>query len=213
FFTFLDEPVVLESLAQPQPSKENDENEHRNDRDIIRLGQDLQKIMPTSGFFHKLSTRKIDVILKKVFDILAKVNVTPRKNPRVFPFSSPIFGRDPSRRHDLPHDSSRSPNYSIRPRQHVGRNRQTDLFGRFQIDDELEFLRLLHRKVSRLPTFQYFVHVRSGAAKQIANAYAVGHEPTFFDIFWSAICRWEPALYRQVQNLLSLRIEDGASQH
>src|SRR5262249_38225630 len=81
FFTFLDEPVVFESLAQPQPSKENDENEHRNDRDIIRLGQDLQKIMPTTGFFHNLSTRKIDVILKKVFDILAKVNVTRAQEP------------------------------------------------------------------------------------------------------------------------------------
>jgi len=72
---------VLEGLAQPQPCKENDENEHRNDRDIVRLGQDLQKIMPTTGFFHKLSTRKIDVILKKVFDILAKVNVTRAQEP------------------------------------------------------------------------------------------------------------------------------------
>src|SRR5262245_854446 len=109
--------------------------------------------------------------------------------------------------------SRRILDHLVRSRQHIGRNREADLFSRFQIDDELELLRLLHRKVSRLPTFQYFVHVRSGAAKQIANTYAVGHEPTFFDILWSAICRWEPALYRQVQNLLSLRIEDGTSQH
>ena len=32
----------------------------------------------------------------------------------------------------------------IRPRQHVWRNRQADLLGRFQIDDELEFYWLLH---------------------------------------------------------------------
>src|SRR5215510_8632657 len=36
----------------------------------------------------------------------------------------------------------------VRPDQHVRRNCQTDLLGRFQIDDELEFLRLLDRKIS-----------------------------------------------------------------
>jgi hypothetical protein len=33
----------------------------------------------------------------------------------------------------------------VRPRQHVRRDRQTDLLGRFQIDDEVEFLRLFYR--------------------------------------------------------------------
>jgi hypothetical protein len=41
----------------------------------------------------------------------------------------------------------------IRPRQHVGRNRQADLLGRFQIDDELELCRLLHRQVGGLGSF------------------------------------------------------------
>jgi hypothetical protein len=31
----------------------------------------------------------------------------------------------------------------IRPHQHIGTNRQADLLGGFQIDDELKFLRLL----------------------------------------------------------------------
>src|SRR5207253_9504499 len=35
-------------------------------------------------------------------------------------------------------------NHLIRPRQHIGRNRETDLLRRFQIDDELELRRLLH---------------------------------------------------------------------
>ena len=41
----------------------------------------------------------------------------------------------------------------IRPRQHVRWNRQADLLGRFQIDDELELRRLLHREIGGLGTF------------------------------------------------------------
>src|SRR5690349_23823644 len=37
---------------------------------------------------------------------------------------------------------SRLSNHLIRPRQHIRRNRQTDLFRRLQIDDELELARL-----------------------------------------------------------------------
>jgi hypothetical protein len=33
--------------------------------------------------------------------------------------------------------------HPIGPRQHVRRNRQADLFGRFQIDDQLKLFRLL----------------------------------------------------------------------
>ena len=43
----------------------------------------------------------------------------------------------------LPPQDSRLSNDFIRPRQHVGRNRQADLLRRFQIDDELELRRLL----------------------------------------------------------------------
>src|SRR5882724_1564359 len=41
----------------------------------------------------------------------------------------------------------------IRSRQHIRRNGYTDLLGRFQIDDELELLRLLDGQVTRLRTF------------------------------------------------------------
>jgi hypothetical protein len=41
-------------------------------------------------------------------------------------------------------------NHLIRSRQHVGRNRQTDLLGRLQIDDELELLSLLRSKSAGL---------------------------------------------------------------
>ena len=44
-------------------------------------------------------------------------------------------------------------------------NRKTDLAGCFQIDDELELLRLLHGKIGGLRAFQNLVHIRSGAPR------------------------------------------------
>jgi hypothetical protein len=40
----------------------------------------------------------------------------------------------------------RSLDHSIRSHQHIRRNRQADLLGGFEIDDELELLRLFHRE-------------------------------------------------------------------
>src|SRR3990167_4905063 len=64
---------------------------------------------------------------------------------------------------------------SVRPRQHIWRNRETDLLGRFQIDDEFKLLRLLHWKVSGLSAFQDLVHIRGGAPVQVGTAHAVRH--------------------------------------
>ena len=50
-------------------------------------------------------------------------------------------------------------NHFIRPRQHIRRNRQTDLLCRFEIDDELELRRLLHGQVGGLGAFQDLVHI------------------------------------------------------
>ena len=49
-----------------------------------------------------------------------------------------------------------------RPRQHIRRNRNADLFSGFQIDDELELLRLLYGQVGGLGAFQDFVDQSSG---------------------------------------------------
>src|SRR5262249_40039600 len=125
---------------------------------------------------------------------LPKSTSLARKNPPVFPFSSPIFGRDPSCRHNLPHDSSRSPNYSIRPRQHVGWNRQADLLGGFEVDDQLKLRWLLDREIGGLGTFRDFVHISGGAAVQVGHAHAVGHKPPSFHKFRHVVYRREPAL-------------------
>ena len=52
-----------------------------------------------------------------------------------------------------------SPNHLVRPRQHVRRNRQADLIGRFEVDNELEFPRLLHRKIGGLCALKDLVHI------------------------------------------------------
>jgi hypothetical protein len=50
----------------------------------------------------------------------------------------------------------------IRPRQHVRRNCEANFFGRFQINDQFEFSRLLHRQIRRFGAFENFIHkVRS----------------------------------------------------
>jgi len=53
---------------------------------------------------------------------------------------------------------------SIRSHQHIRWDRQADLFGSFEIHDQLELGWLLHRQVSRFSTFQNLVDVDCGAS-------------------------------------------------
>src|SRR5262245_41142613 len=67
------------------------------------------------------------------------------------------------RRHRLA--AATLPDHLIRPHQHVGWNRQTDLLGRFQVDDELKLHRLLHGEVGGLPAFEDFVDISRSATE------------------------------------------------
>ena len=51
-----------------------------------------------------------------------------------------------------------SPDYPIRSRQHIGRNREADLFGGFEVDRQLELLWLLDGYVGGLCPLEQFVH-------------------------------------------------------
>ena len=64
----------------------------------------------------------------------------------------------------------------VRPRQYIRWNRQTDLLGSFEIDDELELLRLLHRKISGLSAFENLVDHRRDALKRFGRVGPVGHQ-------------------------------------
>src|SRR5215831_10062332 len=55
----------------------------------------------------------------------------------------------------------------IRPHQHIRRDRQADLLGRFEIDNELELHWLFDREIGRLGAFEDFVDVNSGATGQV----------------------------------------------
>src|SRR5262245_33404844 len=100
----------------------------------------------------------------------------------------------------------------IRSRQHIGRNREADLLGGFEIDDELKLRRLLYRKIGRLGAFEDLVHVSGGAAVRVNIAQAIGHEPPRCHFFCPFIYRREPALYSKFCNLCPARTEDGAWQ-
>src|SRR5262245_6858783 len=69
----------------------------------------------------------------------------------------------------------------IRPRQHVGRNRQANLFGSFQIDDEFKLHRLFDWQVSRSSALQNFVGICGGAAVQVGLVRPIGHETSRID--------------------------------
>src|SRR5262245_6453807 len=78
-----------------------------------------------------------------------------------------------------PYDSLLTfPDYFIRSRQHIRRNRQADLLGCLEIDDELKLFRLFDRKVCGLSAFQNFIYKSSSTPMQITNACPVSHEPT-----------------------------------
>src|SRR5882724_2583314 len=77
--------------------------------------------------------------------------------------------------------------HPIRPRQHVRRNRQADLLGGFQIDDQLELLWLLHWEISGLGALEDFVHIRSRAPERVVRVCCIAHKPTSFDKFWRII--------------------------
>src|SRR5262249_10900565 len=100
--------------------------------------------------------------------------------------------------------ASRLSNHLIRSCQHVRRNRQTDLLGGFEVDDELELRRLLHREISRLGAFQNLVHIRGSASEQVGGVRAIVHESAGFRIVWLWVNRREPVLCRQVRKLCSL---------
>ena len=80
----------------------------------------------------------------------------------------------------------------------------------FEIDDELELLRLLHREIGGLGAFQNLVDIRSGASVQVADVHAVKHKPAGFYKLAVGVYRGETVLHCELGNLNSLRNEDGA---
>src|SRR5215472_13278416 len=87
--------------------------------------------------------------------------------------------------------------HPVRPRQHVRRNRQADLLCRFEIDDELELLRLLDRQISWLRAFQNLIDVCGSTAVQVRLVRTVGHEASSVHKLAVWIHRGEPVTHRE----------------
>ena len=71
--------------------------------------------------------------------------------------------------------------YLVCIHEHSRWNCKVKSLGRLQIDDQLEFRRLLDRQVSRLSSLEDFVYVVRGAAVHFRQSYAIGHQTTFID--------------------------------
>src|SRR5262249_40070501 len=95
-------------------------------------------------------------------------------------------------------------------RQHIGRNRQSDLLCRLEIDHKFELCRLLHRQIGWLCAFQDLVHISSGRTVQVEKVHAVIHKPPVFYKPALVVYRGEPVLCRELYNLCSPRNEDAA---
>jgi hypothetical protein len=92
----------------------------------------------------------------------------------------------------------------IRPCQYVWRDRQTDLLGSFQVDNQLELRRLLNGNIGSLGTFKDLVHVCGGAPPQIREIRSIGHKSPGFQKFSLAVYRREPVLAHEFYDLCSL---------
>src|SRR5262245_25481949 len=92
-------------------------------------------------------------------------------------------------------------------------NREANLLGGFEIDNQFERGRLLDGEICGLRTLKYFVYVGCCPSAQVDEARAVGHESSVFDKQVVVVYRRKPALQRQLYNLGSMRGEDRAIQH
>jgi hypothetical protein len=64
----------------------------------------------------------------------------------------------------------------IRPQQQRRRNGKAERLGGFEVDDELEFRRLLDRNIRGSRASQDLVHVARGALEEIGKTGAIAHE-------------------------------------
>ena len=84
-----------------------------------------------------------------------------------------------------------------------GRNCQTDLFCRFEVDDEFKLRCLLHRQISRFGAFQDLVHVNSRAPIEVIEVRPVGHETALIDILLLWVNSRQPVFAGKLDDPLS----------
>src|SRR5262245_48729374 len=96
-------------------------------------------------------------------------------------------------------------NYLVRPRQHVGRDCESDLLGGFEIDYKFEPRPLFDGYVCWLGTFENLVHVNGEPPKGVGDVSPVAHQTANFAPFSARVHRWDFSLCRKLNNLFRIR--------
>jgi hypothetical protein len=109
--------------------------------------------------------------------------------------------------------SAASLDHLVGNQQKIASNAQVKCSGRFQIDDQLEFSRLLDWQVGRLGPFDYLVHVGGTASKQVGDARSVGHEPAEFYKLSGHRHLGQPMLRGEVNDTSSFSEEHRAGEY
>ena len=94
-----------------------------------------------------------------------------------------------------------------------GRNRDPEGLGGLQVDDQLEFYRLLHGQVGGLDAFEDLIHKGGGATKALPQARPIRHETTSLRKLPAWKGRWQPVPDREVRDLGAVRQEHRAAQY
>ena len=102
---------------------------------------------------------------------------------------------------------------SVRPRQHVRRDREADLLGGLEIEHQIELDRLLYREIGGFCALENLVDEYRGAAKQVVGICSVGHQAAVFDVIGPWIHGRPAIFFGEVNNLFAMGIEESARHH
>ena len=98
----------------------------------------------------------------------------------------------------------------VRPRQHVRRNRQADLLGSFQVDDQLELRGLLYWEIGGLGVFEDFINEGCRAPLVIKEVWPIAHEAPSLDKITRGVHRRYPVLGCEVEDQCSVSSQERA---
>ena len=102
--------------------------------------------------------------------------------------ASRLIGMNDSRmRLGFVHD--RLLDHLIRPRQQRRRDGEAEGLRGLQVDDEVEFRRLLNRKIARLGALENLIHIIGGASEKIEIIWRVRHQAPGWDNAWGSVHR------------------------